>query len=79
MSKEPKVLTREQQDWVCGEIGEWYLDWKRKITEKDGTHRLGFAKEDLKNRLCQFDALGAVLECWDKADAMLKAREENGE
>lgn len=51
-------LTQEQQDWVCYQIGEWYMDWKRKIVA-DGSsqHRLGIAKEDLKMRLCEDDRL----------------------
>ncbi len=46
------MLTREQQDWVCYQIGEWYLEWKNHITDGH-QHRLGFAKEMLKERLCK--------------------------
>lgn len=34
-------------------IGEWYVEWKEKITDNKIPHRLGFAKEDLKNRIEQ--------------------------
>ncbi len=55
------MLTREQQDWVCDKIGEWYLEWKGKIIAHTPdcrefcphTHRLGFAKEMLKEKLCK--------------------------
>ena len=46
-------LTKEQQDWVCYQIGEWYLDWKGKIVPGGGEHKLGVAKEQLKIRLCE--------------------------
>ena len=32
-------------------IGQWYFDWKDKITDYGVTHKLGFAKEDLKARI----------------------------
>jgi len=59
-------FTREQEDWICYQIGEWYLDWKDKIIlnsfstdekivfdpAKAFTHELGIAKEHLKEILC---------------------------
>lgn len=45
-------FTREQQDWICGQIGEWYLEWKDKIVDCQGAcHNLGIAKEHLKSIL----------------------------
>lgn len=43
-------FTREQVDFICYEIGDWYLLWKNKIAS--GEHRLGFAKEQLKTMIC---------------------------
>jgi hypothetical protein len=49
--KNPK-FTAEQIDFICWQIGEWYLAWKDGIANKDGTHRLGYAKELLKTMIC---------------------------
>ena len=38
---------------ACEIIGEWYMRWKDKITNEGSTHRLGYAKEDLKDRFCK--------------------------
>ena len=46
-------FTHEQEDFICYQIGDWYLKWKSCIANKDGTHRLGIAKEDLKNMICE--------------------------
>ncbi len=32
-------------------IEDWYLDWKDKIVDKPIPHKLGFAKEQLKQRI----------------------------
>lgn len=47
-------FTNEQIDFICYQIGEWYLEWKDRIIIdlKQGTHRLGFAKEQLKTMIC---------------------------
>lgn len=46
-------FTREQEDWICYQIGEWYLEWRNCIADyKTCTHSLGYAKEKLKERLC---------------------------
>jgi hypothetical protein len=45
-------FTPEQKDFICYEIGDWYLKWKDCIASKNGTHRLGYAKEQLKSILC---------------------------
>jgi hypothetical protein len=42
-------LTDEQKEWICSYIGDWYLKWKeRKIGEN-----FGFAKEELKEMICE--------------------------
>jgi hypothetical protein len=52
MEERPK-FTNEQIDWICYAIGEWYLAWKHSIANyEDRTHRLGFAKEQLKTLIC---------------------------
>ena len=43
-------FTREPEDWICHQIGEWYFEWRSKISS--GDNRLGFAKEKLKERIC---------------------------
>ena len=50
-NKRPE-FTREQEDWLCYAIGDWYLAWKDRIYNKDGTHNLGRAKEMLKALIC---------------------------
>lgn len=47
-------LTPEQIDFICYQIGDWYLEWKDRlvIDLKKGTHRLGYAKEQLKTLIC---------------------------
>lgn len=48
-----KKFTKQQVDFICYQIGEWYLDWKKYLVDyKNKTHRLGFAKEELKARIC---------------------------
>lgn len=45
-------LTYEQEEEICYAIGEWYLDWKGRMTENHVPHCLGIAKEELKERIC---------------------------
>lgn len=49
MSNRPR-FTPEQVDYICYQIGDWYLKWKCNITT--GQHRLGIAKEELKSMIC---------------------------
>lgn len=49
--KAPK-FTEEQRDWICYAIGEWYLAWKTNICPAGVEHKLGYAKECLKNAIC---------------------------
>lgn len=51
--KKPE-FTQEQKDYICYQIGEWYIKWKdRLINFDDRTHRLGYAKEILKVMICE--------------------------
>ncbi len=45
-------FTPEQIDFICFQIGEWYFDWKTKIVPDNCLHRLGIAKEELKEMIC---------------------------
>lgn len=52
MSKRPE-FTKQQKDWICYQIGDWYITWKDRLIDfDDRTHRLGYAKEILKNMIC---------------------------
>lgn len=52
--KNQESFTPEQIDFICYQIGDWYLEWKDRIVVdlKKGTHRLGYAKEQLKSIIC---------------------------
>lgn len=52
--KNQESFTPEQIDFICYQIGDWYIEWKDRIVIdlKEGTHRLGFAKEQLKSIIC---------------------------
>jgi hypothetical protein len=45
-------FTREQEDWLCYAIGEWYMGWKGKMTDNHHPHKLGIAIEQLKDIIC---------------------------
>ena len=46
-------FTQEQKDWICYQIGDWYLVWKDILINFDNrTHKLGYAKERLKEMIC---------------------------
>ena|SRR5215831_3439616 len=46
-------FTKEQEYWMCEVLGDWYLQWKKKIVNYDDrTHSLGFATSKLKEMLC---------------------------
>ena len=48
-----KKFTKQQVDFICYQIGEWYVQWKNQLVDYETrTHRLGFAKEELKTRIC---------------------------
>ena len=57
MNNKPN-FTPEQIDYICYQIGDWYLKWKNNMATGHGTcHRLGVAKEDLKVMICGDDPL----------------------
>lgn len=46
-------FTEEQCEFICYVIGEWYFLWKNKLVNYDDkTHKLGYAKEQLKEMIC---------------------------
>lgn len=49
-----KSFTSEQVDFICEQIGDWYLEWKEKmwVDGKPNGHWLGVAKEQLKTMIC---------------------------
>lgn len=48
-----KKFTKQQVDFICYQIGEWYVQWKNQLVDYDNKqHRLGYAKELLKERIC---------------------------
>ena len=48
-----RKFTKQQVDFICYEIGEWDVQWKNQLVDYDAkTHRLGYAKELLKERIC---------------------------
>jgi hypothetical protein len=51
-----KKFTKQQVDFICYQIGEWYVQWKNQLVDYDNKqHRLGYAKELLKERICGED------------------------
>lgn len=49
-----KSFTPEQRDFICSQIGWWYLVWKDTmwVEDKPNQHWLGTGKEDLKTMIC---------------------------
>lgn len=48
-----RKFTKQQVDYICYQIGEWYLEWKNQLVDYDNKqHRLGYAKELLKEKIC---------------------------
>ena len=55
-----RKFTKQQVDFICYQIGEWYLEWKNHLVDYDNKqHRLGYAKELLKEKICgeEYEAL----------------------
>lgn len=51
-----RKFTKQQVDFICYQIGEWYVQWKNQLVDYDNKqHRLGYAKELLKERICGED------------------------
>ncbi len=44
-------FTREQEEWLCEALDDWYLEWKNKMAGRH-PHNLGIAKEQFKAVLC---------------------------
>ena len=42
-------FTEEQKNWICYQIGDWYLMMKPLL---EGQHNLGYMKEKLKTMIC---------------------------
>ena len=51
-------FSREQEDWLCEVIGDWYLHWKGIIGPGE---MLGFAKEKLKQIICNKENKSEVI------------------
>lgn len=47
-------FTPEQRDFICYQIGSWYLMWTDRmwVHDKPNQHYLGMAKEQLKIMIC---------------------------
>lgn len=47
-------FTPEQIDFICYQIGDWYLNWENRmwVDGKPNQHWLGVAKEQLKSMIC---------------------------
>jgi len=51
-------LTKDQEHEICFIIGEWYLKWRHCIADYESkTHNLGYAKEKLKEMICEWDKM----------------------
>ena len=47
-----KKFTKQQVDFICYQIGDWYMQWRDQLVDYEArTNRLGFAKEELKTRI----------------------------
>lgn len=48
------TFTPEQVDFICAQIGWWYMLWKDNmwVDDKPNQHWLGRGKEDLKEMIC---------------------------
>jgi len=48
-----RKFTKQQVEFICYQIGEWYVEWKNQLIDYENkTHRLGYAKELLKEKIC---------------------------
>ncbi len=47
-----KSFSKEQINFICDQIGHWYVDWKDNLVDYDSKqHRLGYVKEQLKTMI----------------------------
>ena len=58
-------------------IGQWYADWRYKITDNGVTHRLGYAKEELKQKIEQAFS-DDVCECQEPNCTRTATKDWNG-
>jgi hypothetical protein len=51
---EINIFNDDQKDFICHQIGEWYIQWKEKMWVDGNTYQyfLGVAKEQLKTMIC---------------------------
>jgi hypothetical protein len=47
--QKPPEFTQEQIDFICYQIGDWYLMMKPLL---EGQHNTGYMKEKLKTMIC---------------------------
>lgn len=49
-----KSLSQDQINFICSQIGHWYVMWQDKmwVDDKPNQHWLGLAKEQLKTMIC---------------------------
>ena len=53
LKKLQQSFTESQINFICYQIGDWYLNWKDSIANHDHkTNNLGYAKEHLKIMIC---------------------------
>ena len=51
-----RKFTKQQVDFICYQIGQWYVQWENQLVNYETrTHRLGQAKEALKERICSLE------------------------
>ena len=51
-----RKFTKQQVDFICYQIGDWYMQWRDQLVDYETrTHRLGAAKEALKERFCSLE------------------------
>jgi hypothetical protein len=51
-----RKFTKQQVDFICYQIGDWYMQWRDQLVDYDNKqHRLGYAKEALKERFCSLE------------------------
>jgi hypothetical protein len=56
LSRTGVKFTKQQVDFICYQIGDWYMQWRDQLVDyKTRTHRLGAAKEALKERFCSLE------------------------
>jgi hypothetical protein len=75
-------FTEEQLDYLIYIIDEWYLAWKTRMTGEDGkhprpAHRLGRAKEQLKEIIYTGKDYASGVTFIDFLEALIDAQEND--